>query len=356
MLKIINYYFRGRFERYYLKNKWHIFLDLSLILTIICLIIFIVTLQNYHPIYSGESNLSVNIKPPVINEPPLNVNFSIASSTFKVGSPIILRLKIANPGQKEIKNAIVRIQMLDNNFSIDSINSITEMPSLIITDKNKFELPVPANFEKEIALEVRVSRLSAVSRLLNWQAEFSYELNNDLLLNNYDLPLMTILAELSVKQLAYYTSPQGDQLGIGPLPPVVGLPTTYWIFWEAQSPDEWRDLVVTARLPQGVKLKDRRSLLAGDFSYSTSSRRLIWKVQALKPSSDSYRVGFEVEITPDAQQVGQVLSLLENAGFYAYDVFGKTENEGQLTSLTTNLEFDRYNRGQGIIMATPPEE
>jgi len=351
MLKIIRYYFRGRLERYYLKNKWHLLLDLSLIIIVISLLIILVGLYNYYPkpIINTEP---VIIKNPLdLNNPPLNVDFSVVSPSFKIGLPIILHLKITNQGQREIKKAMIKIESVDNNFLIKSLKLIGKIPPLTSTSGNVLELTIPEKTDQEIELEVLVSRLSEKNRILKWQAELNYELNDNLLNKKINLPELATLADLRVKQLAYYTSPQGDQLGVGPLPPMVGLTTSYWIFWETQSIDEWRDLVVSARLPRGVELGERRSMLAGDFNYSSSTRLITWKVKALTANSDSYRLGFELKLTPVASQIDQVLALTENAKYYAYDVLGKNEVEGQLAPVDTNLAGDRFNSGQGKIMA-----
>jgi len=44
-----------------------------------------------------------------------------------------------------------------------------------------------------------------------------------------------ICSSLNVKSAGYYYSPQGDQLGMGPIPPMVDIPTNYWIFWSADN-------------------------------------------------------------------------------------------------------------------------
>lgn len=355
MLKIINYYLRGRLERYYLKNKWHLLLDLSLIIIVISLSVLLISLYNYHPNIITGLEPEANKKLLDLNNPPLNVDFSIANPSFKVGSSIGLHLKIANQGQREIKNATIKIESSDNNFLVKSLKLVGKIPPLVTSYGNVLELSVPINTNQEIDLEVLVSRLLEQTRVLKWRAELTYELNDHLLKKKIDLPELVTLADLSVKQLAYYTSPQGDQLGVGPLPPIVGLPTSYWIFWETQSVDEWRDLIVSARLPRGVELGGRRSLLAGDFNYSSSTRLVTWKVKALTTSSDSYRLGFEVEIIPIASQLDKVLPLTENAKYYAVDVLGKKEVEGLLTPVNTNLEDDRFNHGQGIVTSEMTE-
>jgi len=139
-------------------------------------------------------------------------------------------------------------------------------------------------------------------------------------------------------------------LGIGPVSPIVGIPTNYWIFWEVNSPSDFKDLIFGSRLPQGVELEAGRSLLSGEFSYNSSTRQLIWKVPEIKGEAGIYRLGFEVRIIPNLHQLGQVVPLLDASRYRAVDeLTGKTVS-GELSSLTSDLEADSFNSGQGKVI------
>ena len=72
MFKIINIYFRSRWERFYLKNRWHLILDLSLITILIILGISAVSLYYYRPTLNWSWSETANL-PIDFNNPPLKL-------------------------------------------------------------------------------------------------------------------------------------------------------------------------------------------------------------------------------------------------------------------------------------------
>jgi len=202
----------------------------------------------------------------------------------------------------------------------------------------------------EAVLKVYFNQKNPKARAINWQAQSQYVFAAQLLKATMNLSSLTIPAELEVKAAVYYTSPQGDQLGVGPIPPIATVPTNYWVFWEANSAHDFKNLVFSARLPKGVELYGGRSLLAGEFNYSTSSRQVIWKIPNLKGEDSSYRVGFEIQLIPTLEQVGKVLPLLTGGRYYGQDALTGAESSGSLQPLSTNLEGDHFNAGQGEVV------
>jgi hypothetical protein len=164
------------------------------------------------------------------------------------------------------------------------------------------------------------------------------------------LPDISIAAELSVRANTYYTSPQGDQLGIGPMPPQVGLPTSYWLFWEVSAPANFRDVVLSARLPQGVELGAGRTILTGKFNYNPTTRQAVWSLDELMAGSKQ-RIGLEVVITPTSDQVGMVIPLTASSQYFGVDTITGREDSGSFGRQDTELEGDRFHAGQGKVVA-----
>jgi hypothetical protein len=156
---------------------------------------------------------------------------------------------------------------------------------------------------------------------------------------------------LEMKSAGYYYSPQGDQLGIGPLPPRVDMSTNYWIFWEVDSFNaDLEDLTVTAQLPENVIWTDKKSLLAGKLHFGQVTRRVIWTIDQVSQDGGPYRVGFEVGIIPRQNEVGRILDLVVDIQYRATDQSSQKEIQGTLDNITTDLIFDELATGQGEVV------
>ncbi|MCX6794795.1 MAG: hypothetical protein NTY31_02310 [Candidatus Falkowbacteria bacterium] len=355
MLKLIHRYFRGRFERFYFKNHWHFVLDLSLTIIVICLAIGLIVLYSYRP---GSSSGGPNVRPVLdLNNPPLSLELTPAEGVISLNDGSTLKMVFKNNGSAAINDLKLIFETSDNNFSLKKITDIKPDAGLNIDNQaitinnqtiNFAKIPAGASGEAEVKVYFNSK---GEGRVINWRARSEYSVLGQILESSISLPALKVKAELSVTSEAYYTSPQGDQLGIGPLPPLVGIPTNYWIFWKTQSLDNFKNLIVSARLPKGVELTDSRSLLVGEFNYNPDTRQLIWKVSELAGRADSYHLDFEVQLIPTANQVGQVLPLLNNQQYYATDSLTGEEVSGALDKSTTALDQDRFNSGQGQVVS-----
>jgi len=346
MFKFIHRFFRGRFERFYFRSHWHLVLDLSLLIIIICLAASLIVLYLYRPNLPG---FGAYARPPLnLNNPPLNLEFSSAAEAIDLDDGATLKIIFKNSGQSAIVDLKLILETSDDNFSLKKIENTKPDSGVNIDNQTISFAKIPAGASGEAVVQVYFKSQSE-GRIINWRARSEYSVGGQTLKADFNLPALKVKAELTLSDAAYYTSPQGDQLGIGPLPPLVGIPTSYWIFWEAQSRDDWKNLVVSARLPKGVELTDNRSLLAGDFNYNPETRQLIWKIPEFSGRADNYRLGFEVQLIPTAAQIGAVLPLLSNPQYYATDVLTGAEINGTLDKLSTNLDKDRFNVGQGQV-------
>lgn len=349
MIKIIHRFFRGRWERFYLKNHWHLVLDLSLVMITLILIAVAASLYSYRPNISWWSGFS---GPEVdLNNPPLQLDFRIDSVVFEDKEAVTVRVGFKNNGSARINEAKIEFTPADSDFSVSRLTVSEEVKnqSWKISGQKVILPSLDPGESGEAELKIYLAVNNSAARKFNWLAQTEYIFSGKLLKKSTILPALIMAAQLEIKSVAYYTSPQGDQLGVGPLPPIVGIPTNYWLFWEATGSSDFQDLVLSARLPQGVGLTDNRSLLAGDFSYNEATRQVIWKIKELKGGDDNYRLGFEVRLLPIESQIGQKLPLLTTSWYRAQDILTKEEVNGTFEEPTTDLADDNFNRGQGQV-------
>lgn len=159
-------------------------------------------------------------------------------------------------------------------------------------------------------------------------------------------------SNLKVQATVLYNSLQGDQLGSGPIPPIVGIPTTYWLFFKAENNgNEVGDFLMSAKLPSNVVFTGNKTLSAGTISYQEDRHLLVWSIKALAKEKAVYSAGMEISLTPTAKQVGKNCELVNSIRYSAYDTEADTESSGTLKSMTSALDFDKINQGQGKVEA-----
>ncbi|MFZ4632412.1 MAG: hypothetical protein ACOYL8_04410 [Patescibacteria group bacterium] len=350
MFKAISHYWQKRRERFYLKSHWHLILDLSLGLIIVLLIGITISLSFYKPVAQSPYIQSIREKAKIdLNNPPLVLTYSLVSSSSHLTEGVELKVSFTNNSKLLIKNVKTDFLVVDKNFVISRIDNVNKSDDIEINNNQVSLNSLGENESKDFILKFYFKDKSNTERIIKWQAQNEYLVSDQLIKELVNLSDINLAAELTGSARAYYNSPQGDQLGSGPLPPVVGLPTNYWIFFDLKSAGDFKDLVFSAKLPKEVELTDRRSLLAGDFKYNSASRQIIWTIPELKNQSDSYRVGFEIQFVPNEGQVDKVALLLNNIKYYAHDILVNAENYVELPEVTTNLDFDRLNNGNGKI-------
>lgn len=158
-------------------------------------------------------------------------------------------------------------------------------------------------------------------------------------------------SNLTLASGGYYYGSQGDQLGIGPIPPQVDIPTTYWIIWQGNNlGNEIKNFKVTADLPEGVVWTEQQSLTSGTLNYSPISRRIIWETESMAAAGGNYRASFAVSVVPNSKDIGQSLKLLGNIRFQGLDSFTGRELGSLQADITTEIEGDKLSGGKGKVV------
>lgn len=350
MKKIINWW-HIRHERFYKKSRWHLILDISLVALIVILGIAALRLSLYHPAVIATLNIT---KDPSINIKNNKLDFTINSVSdpfvFNSDGTADLSLYYKNIGNVAINRSDIFLELIDAAFRPVAVKINGEE---ILFEKDKISINSLAPGEQQ-ELVVKIKRVVSQKdcpRLLNWRLKviaYSDKVEKE---KDLDLPAIKIISDLRLVASLYYHSPQGDQLGIGPLPPVVGVPTTYWLILKANNiGNELSNLVFSAQLPKGVELSGEESLFSGKFSYNQDSRRLIWQVDKIKPVGEDYFANFAISVIPTDTQVGKNVVLLKNLHYHADDLWTNTEISENLSDLDSSLPDDRLNRNNGEVI------
>jgi len=149
---------------------------------------------------------------------------------------------------------------------------------------------------------------------------------------------------------ARYYALTGDQLGVGPLPPVVGEKTTYWVVWSiGPFSSNLKDVRLVAALPPGVAATGKySSAVSGGFDFSDTT--VGWRAAELKlAGAEKTNVAFEVELRPRAEQVGSAAPLLGKTSVKAVTEQGDGL-DFELPAVDTELTRDERAQGKGTVV------
>lgn len=152
-----------------------------------------------------------------------------------------------------------------------------------------------------------------------------------------------------VNAFAYYYNKFGDQIGIGPNPPIVNIPTNYWIFFEIKNQnDDLKDFSVSANLAENIILTGKEDISNGYLNYTKTNKQIIWKSNTIAKNSIN-RFGFEISLMPEQKDSGKILNLIENIGFVATDTYCFKEVSSTIPALDTKLIYDKFGKNNGLI-------
>ncbi len=161
------------------------------------------------------------------------------------------------------------------------------------------------------------------------------------------LPLAT---DLTLTTQTRYFTPEGDQLGRGPLPPEVGESTKYWIFVELfNTINSVEDNKLTISLPSGITFTGKQSVTLGS-PLAGNGQTLTWEMREIPPGTKTGWY-FEVEAIPNNTMTGKNITLVKNISFSGSDAVVSKDfslNAGPITNvLRTN---DRgSNSGSKVV-------
>jgi hypothetical protein len=353
MLKRIKRHLRWRIERFYRPNKWHLILDISLITVIVALLAIVAGLYLYNPKVNLPNWIAPVVKPQIdLNNPPLSTEIKTKEEAIYPNTPVAAEIVLKNNGNESIKNLSFNLESLDNNFTVTKIEETSAKDSSLVLKINGTKITIadlPAGATSSKSLKVYFKTNIKNAKLISWQANGEYYFYKQLFKNTIPLTSIKIAAAVQARAAAYYNSPQGDQLGSGPLPPIVGLPTNFWVFFKAEPSGDFNGFIMSAKLPKNVSFTDNYSLLAGNMTYNKDTRQVIWQVDSLTAGASDYRAGFELELIPDSGQLGKNALLAHDIKFQAQDTFSGLKDSGSLNSLDTGLEEDPVNQGDGKV-------
>ena len=152
-----------------------------------------------------------------------------------------------------------------------------------------------------------------------------------------------INTKLAISQKGYFNKEPFKNYG--PLPPRVGSSTTYTIFWQAKNfYNDVKNLKVKANLPSQVRLTGEISSKEAKFSFDPQSREIVWEIGELAAGSGisgpGPEISFQVALTPDSTQRGQIPELISQVKIIGEDIWTGERVEATSGAVNASLPDD----------------
>ena len=161
-----------------------------------------------------------------------------------------------------------------------------------------------------------------------------------------------VAGEVKASAGAYFYTPEGDQVGIGPLPPIAGLPTSYLITWTLENQGgHLSDIQFAAQLAPEVSWQGEAGLTGGTLFYDAANHKVNWRLAEWPVDAIKKQASFYVSLTPTDDMVSTTPLLLSSGQWRANDSWSEKEWQGSLPDLSTNLEYDTHSAGQGQVVS-----
>lgn len=140
------------------------------------------------------------------------------------------------------------------------------------------------------------------------------------------LPLITKLnSRLIINTAAVFFTSEGDQIGVGSVPPQVSEYTSYWaVIKVINTNNKVHDAKLIAQLPEGVEFTNIYNVTAGNqIIYHKSSNQIEWQIEDIPILAGFYNPApearIQLAITPNEGQIGQIPALLASISVSATD-------------------------------------
>ena len=161
-------------------------------------------------------------------------------------------------------------------------------------------------------------------------------------LNGDQTPTVILPTTIEFRASAKYYTAEGEQLGFGPLPPVAGQATRYWLFIEVGNfYHDLAQVLVTAKLPANVSLTGKYSVSWGEnITFGNDGKEINWLVGDLSTSDNQKDLGaaIEVEVIPNNSQIGQAAVLLDQLTISALDKIVNKEIKQTRPAITSGAD------------------
>jgi len=166
-----------------------------------------------------------------------------------------------------------------------------------------------------------------------------------------------IASDIQASSQATYHNAQGEIIGQGPLPPIVGKETQYRVTWTvANALNDVEDMVMIAPIPTDSTWGGLVSTTQGTVHFDTVSNRIRWSIGDLKAGTPPPTAVFDIKTTPKESDIGKFQDLLGESVLTAYDTETQTQVSTTIQNITSEIPNDPLAANKGVVLDTPDKQ
>ena len=279
-----------------------------------------------------------------VKESDLAIKINPEQSVIGINDEVIYKVILKNSGTNNIDNIVLNLSSTDARHLLGPIK-IKNLPFVRLSgDQIVFNRKLSPNEEQEIELTAKFSRQEIKANdEISLKVAAKYNIGETKLKAYYFSNPVKIKTVYQFKAESRYFSAYGDQLGVGPIPPIAGIPTKYWVFWQFKNEgNKLSNLQISAELPSGVIWSDESSVNKGGLSFNQEKNVFVWQVDEVEGIEENCRLALALTIIPEANNVAKDILLLKNIKYNFFDSFTQENIAASTGNLTNNLSGDKY--------------
>lgn len=314
-------------------------------------------LQNEKEIKVRVAKFDLSLRAQINGEENLNVD---------LGSDIELKIHYKNKSSENLPDVLVEVGIDENLFdksSIEVFGGKYEKGKIIWDKSTKSEF---ANLNKtgegDLSVRLKILPELAISSLSdkNFSTKFKAKLVSDLKelgrKDKYIRESNEVEAKINTQvgyniEIRYYDQNNKKPVGSGPLPPRVGLETTYRVYLNlTNTTNDVEKAKTEIYLPKdGISFTGSKMSSFGILDFFDG--KVIWNIDKLQAGTGKIKppltASFDISITPDSSMTGKAPKLIERSSFSGTDSFTNNNISIDRGILTTELERDLKAKEKG---------
>ncbi|MFB6181785.1 MAG: hypothetical protein ABEJ24_02710 [Candidatus Magasanikbacteria bacterium] len=293
-----------------------------------------------------------------IISPKLQLSSNWSQKELQPGEATQLNISLKNNGKITLNNLNIKIPVKERiinkpRFKAEN-NAVIKNGNFIISKDTSAKLTsIAPNQSKKINIKVPIERYISEGEDIKLTLEPSITANVGKINKRFAKDIRTepikVGTSLSLSASTRYYTPGGDQLGRGPLPPIVGATTKYWVFITFRNTtSEIENIEFTAKLAESATWTGKTSVSQGqDLQYNSQTNTISWGYNKL-PSHSKAGLYMQLSLTPTPSQTGTTPQLLKDIELKANDSYINKSITKNVTSLDTSLPQDKRAQKRGV--------
>ena len=302
---------------------------------------------------------SVNIAPS-----PLALNISINNQSdyiSRAGDDLHYVVSYRNNSEASLNDVVIKAHLAGAMFDLNNLRSTgffsSVDESITWNTANTPELRILApgaqgtvDFFTRAKQSYPIRRLSDKNFTLKVNAEISsptvpYYVSADKTVAIASLETK-VSGQTVIQSQAFYNDPTNQIKTSGPFPPKVNTPTTFAVLWTIVNySTDVSNIEIKTTLPSGVRFTSiAKSNINSVPVYNDRTGGISWSIDKIAATKGALgkpvQTAFQIEATPNTNQAGQVMPLLNEAQLTATDNFTSTTLTSSAPALTTQLAND----------------